>query len=99
MPVVPEISQEHFLAVVLDSGLLTAAELEAGLADAPLSDRAKHLARHLLKKGLLTRFQAQQLLAGRSSGFFLGQYRVLELIGQGGMGKVYKAEHMTMSRL
>jgi serine/threonine-protein kinase len=52
-----------------------------------------------VQRGLLTRFQAQHLLAGHSSGFFLGQYRILELIGRGGMGKVYKAEHMTMQRI
>jgi len=94
-----EISQENFLALVLESRLVTADALDAALDDAPVSDRAKHLARHLVKKGLLTRFQAQQIMSGRSAGFFLGQYRVLELVGQGGMGKVYKAEHMTMSRV
>jgi serine/threonine-protein kinase len=94
-----EISQENFLALVLESRLVTADALDAALDDAPVSDRAKHLARHLVKKGLLTRFQAQQILSGRSAGFYLGQYRVLELVGQGGMGKVYKAEHMTMSRV
>lgn len=94
-----EISQENFLALVLESQLISAAALDSALDDAPVSNRSKHLARHLVKKGLLTRFQAQQIMSGRSAGFFLGQYRVLELVGQGGMGKVYKAEHMTMSRV
>lgn len=94
-----EISRDRFLDLLSESGLLSEEALREGLASAPDSPRAKNLARHLVQAGLLTRFQAQQLLAGRSNGFFLGQYRILDLIGQGGMGKVYQAEHMTMSRL
>jgi serine/threonine-protein kinase len=98
VPTVPEVSQNTFLTLLRQSGLIEPVALEAALADAPNSPRSKHLARHLVKKELLTRFQAQQLLAGRSGGFILGQYRILDQIGQGGMGKVYKAEHQTMSR-
>lgn len=99
MPTVPEVSRERFETLIRESGLVENSILDGALKDAPESHRAKHIARHLMKRGLLTRFQAQQLLAGRSGGFILGQYRILDLVGQGGMGKVYKAEHMTMSRL
>jgi eukaryotic-like serine/threonine-protein kinase len=48
--------------------------------------------------GLLTKFQADQILKGRYKGFVLGKYRLLDRIGMGGMGQVYLAEHMTMRR-
>jgi serine/threonine protein kinase len=48
--------------------------------------------------GLLTPFQADQLLRGRHKGFVLGKYKLLDRIGMGGMGQVYLAEHVTMRR-
>ncbi len=58
----------------------------------------KALAEKLVELGSLTRFQARELLAGRTV-FRLGAYLVLEEIGRGGMGQVFKAEHELMGRL
>src|SRR5262249_15811290 len=52
----------------------------------------------LVRQGLITSFQAKQLLAGRHRGFRLGAYVVSDMIGQGGMGSVYLAEHGTLRR-
>ncbi|HTI49564.1 MAG TPA: FHA domain-containing serine/threonine-protein kinase, partial [Planctomycetaceae bacterium] len=52
---------------------------------------AREAARALVREGLLTRFQAERLLEGRYRGFFIDQYKVLEILGVGGMACLYLA--------
>lgn len=88
---------DSFLDLLDKSKLLTSEKsAEARDAVGP-SDDAKQLAKTLVQQELLTWWQAAQLLAGRSS-FFLGKYKLIELLGRGGMGSVFFAEHTTMNR-
>jgi response regulator RpfG family c-di-GMP phosphodiesterase len=52
----------------------------------------------LVRQDLLTPFQAQRIAAGKTFGLILGNYRVLDCIGAGGMGMIYLAEHVEMRR-
>jgi serine/threonine-protein kinase len=56
------------------------------------------LAELLIQAGLVTRWQADKLLAGKHKGFRLGKYKLLGQIGKGGMSSVYLAEHEMMKR-
>ena len=46
----------------------------------------------------MTRWQAEKLLQGKHRGYFLGKYKLLSLLGKGGMSSVYLAEHLLMRR-
>ncbi len=59
---------------------------------------AKELAPLLLQNQLITEYQADRIEAGKTYGLMLGQYRVLDRIGAGGMGVVFRAEHVDMRR-
>jgi serine/threonine protein kinase len=53
----------------------------------------------LVEFGLLTPYQAERIESGKLHGLVLGNYRVLDRIGSGGMGTVYKAEHIQLRQL
>jgi len=59
----------------------------------------KRLAKTLIKNQLISEYQARQLLAGRYKGFYVGKYKILAVIGAGGMGRVFLSEQVSMERL
>lgn len=87
---------ESFLALLKKSGLLPVEEVALAVESFALGDapNTKDVARAFVRAGLLTRFQAERLLEGRYRGFFIDRYKVLEILGAGGMACLYLAEDM-----
>ncbi len=84
-----------FLTAVRKSGLLAPDDFISVIADAgidPATADPLQVASLLVRKKLLTKFQAMQLLNGRTHGFVLGQYKILDGIRQDRVGMVFKAE-------
>src|SRR5213076_542530 len=53
------------------------------------------LAEFLVGQGILTSFQAERLLQGKTQGFVLGPFTLMDALGAGSMGTVYKAQSKT----
>ena len=96
------VSLEQFSKQLTDSGLLSVEDLSSILssfpADKPPQD-GEELARELVRQKRLTKFQAEQIYLGKGKSLVLGNYTILDKLGQGGMGMVLKAEHKQMKRL
>lgn len=84
------------------SNLLTREELDEALRllakDKSSDSSDERLAAKLVELGRVNRWQAEQLRLGITK-FNLGDYHLIDSIGQGGMGQVFKAEHAMMGRI
>ncbi len=93
-----------FLDVIKKSGLIPeeglAAELGRLRSKSAGPQTVEGMAAAFVDAGLLTRFQCKQVKLGRYKRFEVAaKYRLLELLGVGGMGAVYLCEHIFMKRL
>lgn len=56
------------------------------------------LGRVMVAAGLLTPYQVQRILNGQIHGLVLGNYRVLDQLGDGSVGVVFLGEHLLLKR-
>jgi serine/threonine protein kinase len=95
------LSSEQFLNQVVASELLAQDDVSAFISAIPDDRRPKdgeQLARELVRQKKLTKYQAEQIYSGKGKNLILGNYVVLDKLGQGGMGVVLKAEHKRLKR-
>src|SRR5688500_11611972 len=71
------------------------AEVRAQLSSFP--DRHA-LVKELIRRNWLTPYQANQILTDKAQKLVMGQYRLLERIGEGAMGQVLKAWDVRLGR-
>src|SRR5437588_8904809 len=76
------------------SNLLDRGRLDQILGDFLKTDpplEPAHMANYFVGQGILTPFQVERILQGKSENLVLGPYTIVDAIGFGSMGTVYKA--------
>jgi serine/threonine protein kinase len=59
----------------------------------------EELVKELVRRKDLTEYQARMVVSGKATSLILNNYTILDTIGAGGMGQVFKAEHRRMERV
>src|SRR3954463_5892715 len=93
----PAASRTEFLESLAESGLLDPAD--ALPVTVPLTADGAEIAWVLIASGKLSQYQADAVLARRFGDLRIGNYDVLDRLGAGGMGTVFKARHRRMKRV
>src|ERR1043165_9860043 len=92
------LSRQELLEFVKGQKLLSAEELIRAHATLPGSDGVS-FAKALVDARLLTAFQVEALSARAPETLQVGNYDLLDKLGAGGMGTVFKARHRRMKRV
>ena len=90
---------EKFVEQLESSGILNGDTLKDFLPPKAEAKSAEELALELIRQKKLTKFQAEEVSKGKGKSLTLGNYVLMEKIGAGGMGQVFKARHRRMDRL
>jgi serine/threonine protein kinase len=90
------------LPILRQSGILSERQFEdvrerVLRGDYPYGSR--ELAQRLIREKLLTEYQARRILSNKPQGMVVGRYVIMDRLGSGAMGRVYKAHHQLMDRV
>jgi len=96
------VTYEQFVQNLDDLEIMSADEVRAFWAveaDGNELPDSQKLAGKLYRAGKLTKYQAVRVYQNKHQGLLLGNYLILDQLGRGGMGEVFKARHRRMKRL
>ncbi len=88
---------EEFKRVVLELGIADPEAIET--AASGQSSGLPELMRSLIQAQVLTAYQARAIEQGKARGLVISRYLILDKLGEGGMGVVFKARHRVLNRL
>ena len=96
-----DMSVLEFVDVLRTTGLLDESQMVQVMQAMPSEEDglANSFAEHLVGEDLLTRYQANMILGRSASPLVLDRYVILDSIGAGGMGIVFKAMHQSLRRI
>lgn len=92
-------SAESLLNALRDSKLFAPEEFQALARElAPLGSDPQALMRYLVLNRRMTKYQLGKVVGGKAADLILGPYVIVDKIGEGGMGKVYRARQKQLDR-
>ena len=92
------VALEKFVRNLEDTGILSGETIKDFIPPKANPRDAEDLAQQLVKHKKLTQYQAEEVYNGKANSLVLGNYILMEKIGSGGMGQVFKAHHRRMDR-
>ncbi|MEM9365713.1 MAG: serine/threonine-protein kinase [Planctomycetota bacterium] len=90
--------QEQYMLFTSDASISSGEHVSGTLGNKAQPQQPEAFARFLEEIGLLTPWQNANLLQGRTKGLVFGKFRVMNLLGVGGMGRVFLAQDRMLRR-
>jgi serine/threonine protein kinase len=90
------------LPVIRAAGVLTDrqfSDVKAKVLGGEFPNDSRELAERLVREKILTEYQTKRFLSNKTHGMVVGRYAILDRLGSGSMGRVYKAHHLMMDRV
>ena len=88
---------DHFIESLDASGLMSSAQTSVLREEHAVAD-GETIASELVARGLLTEYQAEAICTDQVTHLVLGDYTIVDKIGEGGMGQVFKGLHKRLDR-
>jgi serine/threonine protein kinase/formylglycine-generating enzyme required for sulfatase activity len=98
----PPRTVEEFSRLLSESRVLSAPAIQAFLNSFPTEQQpvdAQSAASLFVQAGQLTPFQVRAIFQGKHTGLMIEDHEVLDLLGRGGMGSVFKARNRRLDRI
>jgi serine/threonine-protein kinase len=89
----------NLISVLEEFQLLRPSQLEQIKRLPQRQSDPKAMVQSLVQRGWLTDYQGQRLLQGQADQLVIGPYVILEPLGEGGMGQIFKGRHPGLDRL